>query len=145
MARTAGPEQRGEREEILNKLGDAYLHPERHGPDTHELFGRLAKIDRSERERQFVKEALGFATRKETLPAERQLAFRLADHVNSQVHQIDLSQRYQTEDHAVAQARHERAIERLKPLIDKATRLGYSVNQGEAVAAGLGEGLRIGL
>jgi hypothetical protein len=46
-----------------------------------------------------------------------------------------LSQRYATDDQALAQQRHEKALENLMPLIREAAALeGYTVQRGTAIA-----------
>ena len=51
---------------------------------------------------------------------------------------IDLSQRYGTDDQTLAQQRHEKALENLRPLIEQTAALdGYAVQRGTAIAEGL--------
>jgi hypothetical protein len=70
--------------------------------------------------------------------AEAAIAQNFLTQLTSGRKTIDLSQRYATDDQSAAQARHEKALENLRPLIREAARMeGYKVVRGAAIADGL--------
>jgi predicted RNA polymerase sigma factor len=73
--------------------------------------------------------------------AEAAMAQRMASQLRSGSRTLDLSVTYATSSETAAQARHGKALENLKPLIDEAARYGYKVNSGEVK---LGREIRAG-
>jgi hypothetical protein len=84
-----------------------------------------------------------YASHQTPLPyvnAEAAIATNFLQQLTNGSKTIDLSQRYATDDPMLAQERHEKALENLRPLIREASRLdGYTVQRGTAIANGLVE------
>ena len=82
-----------------------------------------------------------YAAQQAPLPyvnAEAAIAQNFLAQLTSGRKTIDLSQRYATDDQSLAQARHEKALENLRPLIRETARMdGYKVLRGAAIADGL--------
>jgi hypothetical protein len=86
-------------------------------------------------------ELTDYASHQTPLPyvnAEAAIATNFLQQLTSGSKTIDLSQRYATDDPTLAQERHEKALENLRPLIREASRLdGFTVQRGTAIANGL--------
>ncbi len=77
------------------------------------------------------------------LRAETAIALNLANQLEAGAKTIDLSQRYATDDPAAAQARHERALENLAPVLREAEKQTDRLQHGQALAHGKGEVLAV--
>jgi hypothetical protein len=90
---------------------------------------------------QIASELGEYAAQQAPLPyvnAEAAIAQNFRAQITSGRKTIDLSQRYATDDQSAAQARHERALDNLRPLIRETARMaGYKVMRGAAIADGL--------
>ncbi len=75
--------------------------------------------------------------------AEAAIALNLANQLEAGAKTIDLSQRYATDDPAAAQARHQRALENLAPVLREAEKQTEKLSHGQAIAHGKGEVLAL--
>jgi len=127
----------GTREELDQIIAEAQLKPEELAPITEAAYHQQAL----ERVAEIASELGEYASQQAPLPyvnAEAAIAESFRQQLASGSRNINLSQRYATEDQALAQERHERALENLMPLIRETAGLeGYSVQRGAAIAEGL--------
>jgi hypothetical protein len=127
----------GTREELDQIIAEAQLKPEELAPITEAEYHQQAL----ERVAEIAAELGEYASQQAPLPyvnAEAAIAESFRQQLASGSQNINLSQRYATEDQALAQERHERALENLMPLIRETAGLeGYSVQRGAAIAEGL--------
>lgn len=127
----------GTREELNQIITEAQLKPEELAPITEAEYYQQAL----ERVAEIASELGEYASQQAPLPyvnAEAAIAESFRQQLASGSRNINLSQRYATEDQALAQERHERALENLMPLIRETAGLeGYIVQRGAAIAEGL--------
>ena len=127
----------GTREELNQIIAEAQLKPEELAPITEAEYHQQAL----ERVAEIASELGEYASQQAPLPyvnAEAAIAESFRQQLASGSRNINLSQRYATEDQALAQERHERALENLMPLIRETAGLeGYIVQRGAAIAEGL--------
>jgi hypothetical protein len=127
----------GTREELDQIIAQAHLKPEELAPISEAEYYQQAL----ERVAEIASELGEYASQQAPLPyvnAEAAIAESFRQQLASGSKNINLSQRYATEDQALAQERHERALENLMPLIRETAGLeGYSVQRGAAIAEGL--------
>ena len=127
----------GTREELDQIIAEAQLKPEELAPITEAEYHQQAL----ERVAEIAAELGEYASQQAPLPyvnAEAAIAESFRQQLASGSRNINLSQRYATEDQALAQERHKRALENLMPLICETAGLeGYSVQRGAAIAEGL--------
>jgi hypothetical protein len=77
------------------------------------------------------------------LRAETAIALNLANQLEAGAKTIDLSQRYATDDPVAAQARHQKALENLAPVLREAEKQTDRLQHGQALAHGKGEVLAL--
>ena len=122
--------------EVLREDTLSLLEREPHGLVDRESSRRAQKTVE-----EIASELKEYASQQAPLPyvnAEAAIAESFRQQLASGSRNINLSQRYATEDQALAQERHERALENLMPLIRETAGLeGYSVQRGAAIAEGL--------
>lgn len=127
----------GTREELDQIIAETQLKPEELAPITEAEYHQQAL----ERVAEIAAELGEYASQQAPLPyvnAEAAIAESFRQQLASGSRNINLSQRYATEDQALAQERHERALENLMPLIRETAGLeGYIVQRGAAIAEGL--------
>jgi hypothetical protein len=127
----------GTREELDQIIAEAQLKPEELAPITEAEYHQQAL----ERVTEIAAELGEYASQQAPLPyvnAEAAIAESFRQQLASGSKKINLSQRYATEDQALAQERHEQALENLMPLIRETAGLeGYIVLRGAAIAEGL--------
>jgi hypothetical protein len=129
----------GTREELNQIIREAHLKPEELAPISEAEYHQQAL----KRVAEIASELGEYASQQAPLPyipAEAAIAESFRQQLSSGSKIINLSQRYATDDQTAAQARHEKALENLKPLIDQTAQLaGYKVERGAAIAEGLNQ------
>jgi len=129
----------GTREELDQIIAQAHLKPEELAPISEAEYYQQAL----ERVAEIASELGEYASQQAPLPyvnAEAAIAESFRQQLSSGSKIINLSQRYATDDQTAAQARHEKALENLKPLIEQTSQLaGYKVERGTAIAEGLNQ------